>query len=669
MENGHTTIKSGHYLYRIAKQLQKTKNAAAMSVISDTNIRRKMSRSHLSAQIDNAIEHILDSAKYTEQNMLAVQDPYGFAPLTVMLIFNTEKPQKVRVSLIDDTPYTFTTDSEKRHRIPVFFMHPAKKTDILVEILDEDTVVQRTTFTIYNKKLPKMLTNMITIKKKTKPGAAPFLLVYGGDTRFPYVFDEKGEIRYYLNDCPKAYGLFPLSKGRFLFLVKDISAPSFANPHAVLGYEMDFMGRVFREYYVPAGIHHDGCEMTEGGNLLAASSSLTDWVEDAVIEIDRNTGMVVKKLNLADIISDHPYMDYFDWAHINTVSYLQEENAILVCMRNLHTVMKVDWDTHEILWLFCDPAFWKGTPYEKYVLRPEGNIAYSYQAHASYLLPDRTEDGKRQLIIYDNHWHKRRPVKNFDGDKKSYVRIYVIDEENNRVALQKSYGSAKSKIRSNGVICGKHVYSMSGYLNKPAEGCQAMISEFNKETGKLLNRYLTYNSFFRAWPFWLDCKEASRPMTDNTEHVLGLLPEFIPCEKSVLENAKTLPRLRLPKFQKPTDRIIRKEERIREYRENENNTPQKTELSDLRIRLYDDLLLVYGKDHKVQRVFLKGSDHCYVRDFTDTEQRSPALFARYIYAVAIPVCGIKPGRYEIYTEYDGQLYKTEKYLNHKKNTN
>lgn len=49
--------------------------------------------------------------------------------------------------------------------------------------------------------------------------------------------------------------------------------------------------------------------------------------------------------------------------------------------------------------------------------------SFCYQPHAAYLLQGKQGEEKR-LIIYDNHWSKRRPVKSFDGDDKSYVKIY-----------------------------------------------------------------------------------------------------------------------------------------------------------------------------------------------------------------------------------------------------
>ena len=655
------TVKTGRQLYRMAKKSESYKENRK-TIFIESNIKKEDSHAFQSAQVDEQIERILDSKKYSINNILVVTSPYNLTPLAALFIFNTEEKCRVRVKSIEDDSYEFVSDENTRHRVPVFYLRAGKKNRIAVELLQGDTVRERKEVGFFPDHLPIMLKNMVTIRKKGKPSESPYILVYGGDTRYPYVFDETGEIRYFISDRPKAYGMFPLSKGRFLFLAKDVSAPSYANPHAVLGYEMDFLGRVFREYYVPAGIHHDGCEMVEGGNLLAASSSMTEWVEDAVVEIDRNTGEVVKQLNLADIISNHKYMDFFDWAHVNTVSYLPEENCVLLCMRNLHTVMKVDWDTHEIKWLFCDPEFWKDSVYEKYVLKPEGDIAYSYQAHASYLLPEKTKDGKRQLIIYDNHWHKRRPVTNFDGDKKSYVRIYEIDEEAGTVSLQQSYGSPKSKIRSNGVISGKRLFSMSGYLVKMIDGNQGMITEHNKKTGKIVNRYLTLNSFFRAWPVWADFKELSRPMKEVSLHVLGNGQKLEKVDENELAEAKSMAKFYIPTLHKSSDRVKRKEDVIKAYNEKDKTKVDKPDMSLFCMKQYDDILMINGKDHYVQKVYMKGQNGCYLCDFTDTEQLTPQLFEESIYFVAVPVKELPAGKYDVYVQYAGQLYDVHKHF-------
>ena len=46
-----------------------------------------------------------------------------------------------------------------------------------------------------------------------------------------------------------------------------------------------------------------------------------------------------------------------------------------------------------------------------------------------------------------------RSVPFFDHNPNSFVRIYTINEKEHTVALWKSFPCAKSKIRSNGILC------------------------------------------------------------------------------------------------------------------------------------------------------------------------------------------------------------------------
>lgn len=257
-----------------------------------------------SEAIDNAIEGILDSGKYTENRMLVLRNPYCMAPLTALIIFTTKFPCSVQVTLEDGEILDERTPVSVRHRIPVYGLHAGQENRIHLELWRDQTVCMEKDILITTGALPKSLVGQVKIREKKRASASPFTMAFGGDTKYPYAFDEKGEVRYYIRQKIKSYGIYQLSGGRFLYLSPNVEIPSFSNPHSALALEMDFMGRVYREYLIPDGIHHDGCEMTPGGNILTLSSSMDQHVEDTVIEIDRNTGRVVKRLYLRDVLSE-----------------------------------------------------------------------------------------------------------------------------------------------------------------------------------------------------------------------------------------------------------------------------------------------------------------------------------------------------------------------------
>lgn len=659
--NKQVEVRDGKRMYHIAVDFER-KAGLEDPVGIKTCIPGHKSQAEKSRVQERGFERALKSGEYTEDNMLAVINPYCQAPLTAMILFTSEVPRRVRAYLEDGSVYSYQSECETEHRIPIFGLHAGRKNVVTVQILDEaGEIIGLQKVYLYTKKLPEMLSDMICVQKHTKDSASPLTFVYGGDAKYPYAFDEKGEIRYYLNRNPKAYGLFPISQGRFLFLVKRFSAPSFANPHSVLCQEMDFFGRVIREYYVPEGIHHDGCEMEPEGNLLLASSSENEYVEDTLLELERETGKIVKRLCLAEVLCEHPYFNFYDWAHINTVSYRPEDHTVLVCLRNLHTVLQLDWQTNEILWMFSDPIMWKGTNYEDKVLTPLEGMSFSYQAHAAYWLENETEGECRRLIIYDNHWNKRRPVKSFDNDSHSYVRIYEIDEGRKTVALKQSYGNVKSKIRSNGILLEDRVFSMSGYLNQPVNGYDGLITEFDKDSGEVLNQYLTCNSFYRAYPFFADYANLSRPIPRSRTFILGAATKlWTICEKDVLRGAVRQPWMRLPHRKRKLRKIVRKEVRMKNYDEQLVLKDRKSQIARVKVRFYDHFLLVLGRDHLVNKVYLEGKNAVYQADYSRTEQRQPSLFSRFRYYLTMPVRNLPRGDYSIYIEVDGCIYRTGK---------
>lgn len=627
-----------------------------------THLHQKNSYARTSHIVDNAIEKLLDEKKYTMQKPLAIIDPYRFAPLTALLVFNTEKICRIRIRVYDSYGYRFESSPGTRHRIPVMYLRAGKKNKIRMEVLEGTKTVFSRTIVLRTCPLPEMIENMVTVTKHQEESSSPLTFVYGGDTKFPYAFDESGEIRFYLSERPKAYGLFPLEDGRFLFLVRHICNPSFSNPHAVLAYEMDFLGRVYQEYYVPDGIHHDACETTPGGNILTISSSMEQYVEDAIIEIDRKTGKVVKKLCLESILSEHPYFNYFDWAHINTISYLEKEHAILICARNLHSVIKIDWKNDKLLWIFCDETFWENTPYANKVLTAKEDTPFSYQAHAAYFLPDETDSGKRRLIIFDNHWNARRPIDSFDGDKSSHVRIYEIDEEAFTVRLLEDYSCPKAKIRSNALVIGDRIFAMCGFLNKKIKDHAGTIIEFDRQTGRPVNRYLTYNSFYRAWPLSADCHKLSLPIEsgDGSLHVAG--NDLAECPPPDTTTALRLPSKLIKERPKAVRRGPDKFERMRAWHANPANINTEQDLSEMELYFYDEFLLLGCRDHLLEHVYLVGTNHCFDRDYTNTEQKSPALFESANYCLSIPTRSLPFDTYAIYLQCDGRLYETKKYF-------
>ena len=62
------------------------------------------------------------------------------------------------------------------------------------------------------------------------------------------------------------------------------------------------IGKIYKEYRLPSGYHHDEFEM-EDGNLLVLTQDLpTGTVEDMCVLIDRETGKILKSWDYKKVL-------------------------------------------------------------------------------------------------------------------------------------------------------------------------------------------------------------------------------------------------------------------------------------------------------------------------------------------------------------------------------
>lgn len=636
---------------------------------------------------DAAIERCLHSGKYTEEKFLIIKNPYQLSPLTALILFQSEKEYRIRIEVegkhkemeqeeaeereyYGSTEVSGITELTKEHRVPIIGLYPGSTNTVSMQFFDKENVFCKTiVFKLKMKPLPDTLKNMVIVKKNLQPSAFGLTFVYGGDSRYPYAFDRKGDVRLYIARQPKPYGLHFLSNGHFLFAEKNVLMPSFSNPHSSQVLEMDILGRVHRIYNVKNGLHHDAGEMVPGGNLIAAGSSLENSNEDMIMELDRKTGKIVKEIKLGNIF-DKTYQDGIDWVHLNTVSYDEKTNSVLICCRNLHTVAKINWETGKLQWMLCNPRFWRKTSMEEKLLKPVGkNLkkeGWFYQAHAAYFLDENFDKNPdmRYMIIYDNHWHKRRSVSFFDGDPNSFVRIYAINEKENTVSLWKSFPCEKSKIRSNGILCleQNRLFAMSGFLEPPVDSCGGMINEYNFETGELINQYLTKMSYYRAYELPLNYIDLGKAVEQNSAYMLGTIREPRMIERPEISRCIPLPARAVLASADNTYYKGTKAERKKKYEEALENGDApfdiEQDIANTELELCENILYIKAVDHLVRNVYFVGEKYCYIQEYGDTKQTNPGLFARLYYAVMVPLGKMESDQYRVYLECEGKLYDT-----------
>lgn len=588
------------------------------------------------------LELQLRSEKYTFNNILAVVNPFREAPLTALVLFTTIMDYGVRATVVGDTEETsfvFEYPSEKRHRIPILGLYPGRSTEVVIELLDENgQACDSRRFPLTTGPLPSDLEDVIVPKKTNKDSRFKNILIAGGIDIKPCVFDQEGKIRYYLRRKPKGYGIFPLSKGRFLFMEREISAPSYTNPHSIQMYDMDYLGRVGRTYLVKNGAHHTVEEKTPGGNILTAGNSLEGHSEDLILELDRESGEIVHKIKLGDLF-DETYQDMMDWAHINSASYDEEQDAMLVSMRNIHSVAMFDWGKDEIKWILGDPRFWEGTEMEDKVLQPVGSVPWFYQQHAVFEVEPEavSKAGIKYIMVFDNHWHKRRKVEFFDEDELSYVSFYEVNEKEKTVKLYKRFPCPKSKIRSNAIFDKetRRLYVMAGYLVPEIEENLGLIQEYDFDTEEIISEYYVKPGFFRAHEFCPDMVSLSKTLVKNNDYLGGDLKRP---ERMEEEQAERL---------------------------DFASAPPVTELSVTCAR-QEDIFYIHEVDHAIKKVYFLGKEEgTWFVEFADTYQ-TMETFEDADYRIAMWLDVLPPDQYDIYIQLGEELQNTGKKITKQK---
>lgn len=228
-------------------------------------------------------------------------------------------------------------------------------------------------------KLPDTMNDLVRGKKKTVDSAMKLILAVGKSMPYPAAFDEQGDIRYMMRFRPRGYGFFPVANDRFIVMERQTLLPTQLIPHSTQMYEMDYLGRVYRTYYVPNGIHHDVCEMTPGGNLLVASNSQCGHVEDCIAEVNRETGKIEKVLDMREIFGT-AYRDRTNWVHINSLVMTAVKNRFIfrreIFIRLAALIGKKD----KLKWILGEKNMWKERPFSKKLLSTPGKYAMAFSA-------------------------------------------------------------------------------------------------------------------------------------------------------------------------------------------------------------------------------------------------------------------------------------------------
>lgn len=459
---------------------------------------------------------LLASGKYNEDNMYVQLDPYEASPLSALLLFQTETAMKVDLAVAgkdeESTIKNSFAEYTTQHSISVLGLYADTENQVTVTLTDEAGTSVEKKVTIKTGALPDSIAK-IDVKEadsqKMELGDSELTFVVPS-TKRAYGFDVNGDVRWYSSRY-NSHIFSELDNGNLLYLTKTSNS---AETYNVL-LETDYLGKLYHRYDFSSAsaenetgdnkgettvIHHDGIELPTG-NLLLTVNDGSDYIEDTMIELDRETGEIEKTIDLKSVLPESFYQDYdstsredgkIDWFHQNSVDYDEADNSIIISGRHQDTVMKMDYATSEIQWIMGDSSGWPES-YQKYFLN--GEVKASGGQHAAIVLPDQDDNAATtDILYYDNNISVTRGDED-TSEKYSEARQVRVNEEAMTIEEIWDFGEDLGKAYYTRIIGSARYLGTTGNrlvnFGYRADGKTSSIMEVSEEGETVFNVDLT----------------------------------------------------------------------------------------------------------------------------------------------------------------------------------
>ena len=362
-----------------------------------------------------------------------------------MAVFTTDEEVGGTITVkgkSSENDITGTFEASKQHIIPVYGLYSGDTTEVVIELDNGKSASYEVSTEALNVDYGEIKTE-VSDPDNYDYSRLTFLCSTMGSL---YAVDSAGDIRFYTT-MGGTLGVHQLENGHLMMPASYVLKSSYYKEGLI---ETDLTGRIYREYAIPGGMHHDFRELPNGNLLIASDSPDLSSVEDYVVEIDRTTGEVVWELDMKDLINmedgqsasmDSDGSEESDWFHNNGIWYDEQNDLVLLSARHKDAIVAVNKSDKTIAWILGDPTGWDKTD-SKYFFTPEGeDFEWFYAQHNVTML----DNG--DIMLFDNGTAK---VKREDNDKRvtgddvySRAVIYHIDTENMTVSQVYEYGKER----------------------------------------------------------------------------------------------------------------------------------------------------------------------------------------------------------------------------------
>ena len=426
----------------------------------------------------------LANGDYTLANPLVKLNPYIICPLSAMILFKTPRPEEVTIIVKGKEPagdIVHRFPAAYDHVLPVYGLYAGY--DNTVEIVLQDGT--KNSVTITTDPLMEGVPESTSIDTTAEYMGDNFVFLTASMRSWPVGYDYKGDLRWYCTEN-LAFDIKRIKNGHILVGTERLVKM----PYFTTGlYEMNFGGKIFKEYVIPCGgYHHDQFQMEDGNILALTFDFYSGTVEDVCVLLDKDTGEILKKWDYKTVLPQHGpgsgSQTEEDWFHNNAVWYDKKTNSLTFSGRHEDAVINLDFETGELNWIIGDPENWPQEYVDKYFFTPvgDGEFDWQYEQHACVVLPD------GDIMLFDNGHYRAKNPDNYIPNSQNVSRgvRYRIDTDKMTIEQVWQYGKERGAEFFSPYICNVEYYDEGhymvhsggiGYLDgKPCEGMAVMLA-------------------------------------------------------------------------------------------------------------------------------------------------------------------------------------------------
>lgn len=375
---------------------------------------------------------------YTIENPNVIVNPYEISPLTAIVIFDTKTDVAPRVTIKgrdENSTIINTFETGTTHILPIYGLYADTENIIIIEYENVKKEIK-----IKTDKLPENIALPEEVYANKEKLGNEFYFFTPSSLGYTVAYDVNGDVRWYLKNNA-LWKIDRLNNGHMLLSTERLINP----PYYTTGlYEIDMLGKIYVEYSLSGGYHHDYFELDNGNLLIATNdfSTNSNTVEDIIIEMDRSTGNIIRKFDLKDILKmtdgkSENWTEY-DWFHNNSVWYDKNTNSITLSGRHQDAVINIDYQTGKLNWIIGDSTNWSNE-YRNYFFKPKGEFEWQWSQHAAMITPE------GYVFLLDNGNNKSKIESEYVDASNSYTRgvMYKIDTNNMTIEQVWQYGKER----------------------------------------------------------------------------------------------------------------------------------------------------------------------------------------------------------------------------------